>query len=59
MAKGEISKTAKRSAGAKTIKKRACTSCKEGETIVVRYTGFGPLQGFRWTCSLCPFTEPS
>lgn len=57
----ELSKTAKRSTNVKVAKKRLCTKCKTGETIVVQYTGYGPLRGFRYTCqeSACGFTEPT
>lgn len=45
----EVSKTAKRSAGVKIARKRYCTLCKTGETIVVKFAGFGP-HGFFWVC---------
>lgn len=58
----KISKTAKRSTG-KVIaaKKRMCSKCGTAEAHVVKYTGYGPLRGFYWTCEAgsCGFTEPS
>lgn len=59
----EASKTAKKSLGKNVVAKRLCTSCKTGETQVVKYAGYGPLRGFRWTCiglegkNACGFTE--
>jgi hypothetical protein len=60
----ELSKTAKRSTNVKVTKRRPCSKCKIGESIVVKYAGYGPLTGFRWTCvgvegkqQPCGFTE--
>jgi hypothetical protein len=60
-ASSNLSKTAKKSTQVKAVKKRMCPKCLKGETIVVKYMGYGPLRGFRWTCqeTACGFTEPT
>ena len=63
MAEGKVSKTAKRSLGEKVVKKRFCTKCGIGETIPVKFAGYGP-RGMRWVCQGndkapgCGFIEP-